>query len=101
MKYYRRFRPAGDPFYIDEKGNIVSESVAKTNLVEESAFRPVIEADGRIYVPALRQKQNGVDSRLVEGFKALGLTEAEALIAAGQEPAKQGDPFLNALETLS
>jgi hypothetical protein len=97
MKYYRRFRPTGDPFYIDEKGNIVSETVAKTNLVAESAIRLTIESCTRLGSP---QNKNDISERLVEGYKALGLTENEANIAAGQEPAKQGDPFLNALENL-
>jgi hypothetical protein len=97
MKYYKRFRPTGDPFYIDEKGNIVSETVAKTNLVVESATRLAIESRTPLVSP---QKKNDIGERLVEGYKALGLPEKEALIAAGQEPAKQGDPFLNALENL-
>lgn len=86
MKYYKRFRPSGEPFYIDEGGNEVSESVAKKNLVVEAATGAIRESRVvRTYVPKRPQQQkNEVD--LVKAFKLLGLTEKEALIAAGKEP---------------
>jgi hypothetical protein len=88
MRYYKRFRPNGDPFFIDDKGNIVSEAVAKTNLVVESATRLAIESRTPL---VSSQKNNDISKRLVEGYKALGLTESEALIAAGQEPKQVAD----------
>jgi hypothetical protein len=95
MRYYKRFRPSGDPFYIDERGKEVSEAVAKNNLVVEAATtRLTIESRTSLLSP---QKKNDISARLVEGYKALGLTESEALIAAGQEPESQQAADLRAL----
>ena len=41
MKYFRRFRPTGDPFFIDENGNVVDESTAKVNLAESSGAHEI------------------------------------------------------------
>jgi hypothetical protein len=32
-RYYKRFRPTGEPFYVSESGELVQESVAMTNLI--------------------------------------------------------------------
>lgn len=36
MKYYKRWNREGDPFYVDEDGNLVDEATAKQNLVESA-----------------------------------------------------------------
>ena len=67
--YYRRWKADGTEFYVNQDGIQVTESVAKTNLIES----------GRQYME-FRPKTKKTD--LVESFQALGLSEAEAKIAA-------------------
>jgi hypothetical protein len=55
MRYFKRFRPNGEPFYIDEAGELVQESLAQTNLVQ-SAGAQVFEETSWFNEPETESK---------------------------------------------
>jgi hypothetical protein len=102
-KYYKRQKADGRVIYVDESGQEVPEAVAKTNLVmrvnlTESTGRvrayPSLEkqlhdmsAENRKLREKLKLRESASTvkerkERLQEGFKRLGLSEAESRIAA-------------------
>lgn len=90
-KYFRRYRPNGATFYIDERGKEVSEATALTNLSESGGSGTRLRETVRLSEPAREQKElrercAQTRANLEEAFKRPGLfggmSDAEARLAA-------------------
>jgi hypothetical protein len=82
VKYFRRFRTDGSPFYVNEGGEYVSEEVAKTNLVESSrsaaTFRE-LSMIGESAANRNREDRNAARKKMDEAF------HRRIAIACGQQ----------------
>lgn len=92
MKYFKRFRPSGEPFYVDESGNFVTEKVASTNLVESSRSTHVAEfceqtmfaESTKLEKPRRRSTdRSAARGRMEEAFRRV------TAVAAGQQEASR------------
>ncbi|MCU1270996.1 MAG: hypothetical protein JWN74_2290 [Acidobacteriaceae bacterium] len=94
-RYYKRFRPNGDEFFVDDRGVVVDEATAKTNLVKsenlaESARRQRIEQESATRRREAQARKRGPSNvseadrtaRRVKQLMSAGMNLKEATIAA-------------------